>query len=166
MDDKDLFEQLKRGPLARNGFDDNLRRRINDNLEKPSRRTIRPWFTRVGTLSAAFVLLVAVVGLLNWKGLTGESSQKLTLPTDQASASAQASDDRELNPIPHSAVVIGLRTDEAQGTSSQYRTIVVAPENEELSFVRSGSGIWMPYLSNLLKIDAVPDSSGKANQQL
>ncbi|QJD82463.1 hypothetical protein [Cohnella herbarum] len=166
MDDKDLFEQLKRGPLTRNGFDDNLRRRINDNLDKPSRRTIRPWYTRMGAISAAFVLLVAVVGLLNWKSLSGDSSQKLTLPTDQASASAQASKDRDINPVPHSAVVIGLRTDEAQGTSSEYRTIFVAPENNELSFVKSGSGIWMPYKSNFWKIDAVPDSMGNGTQLL
>ncbi|QMV44421.1 hypothetical protein [Cohnella cholangitidis] len=169
MEDKDLFDQLKRGPLIRNGFDEELRRRINENLDKPNRRAIRPLLVRWGAVSTSFLLIVAVViGLWSWKTFTGDNASKETLSTEQASASQQASPDREINPIPHSAVVIGLRADKDQSgmSSSSYRTIMVAPEREKLTFIRSGQGIWMPYKTNFWKIDAVPDAQGKGNETL
>jgi hypothetical protein len=169
VDDKDLFDQLKRGPLIRNGFDEELRRRINDNLDKPKRRTIRPLLVRWGAVSTSFLLIVAVViGMWSWKSLTGDTAQKDALSTEQASASQQASPEREINPIPHSAVVIGLRadTDQSGMSSSSYRTIIVAPEQEKLTFIRSGQGIWMPYKTNFWKIDAVQDSLGKGTETL
>ncbi|WP_239614236.1 hypothetical protein [Cohnella mopanensis] len=169
MDDKDLFDQLKRGPLIRNGFDENLRRRINENLDKPKRKTMSPLFIRWGTLSASFLLILAVaVGLWSWKSFTGDANKMEALSTEQASASQPASPEREINPIPHSAVVIGLRLDNDQsGTSSStYRTILVAPENDKLTFFRSGEGIWMPYKTNFWKIEAVPDARGKGDQTL
>lgn len=112
MDDKDLFEQLARGPLKHNGFDDNLRRKINDQLDSPHRSLRRPWFVRWGAISASFLLVVAVVvAIWSWESFSPEESDKLSIPSEQASTSAQASEELKINPIPHSAVVIGLRTD-------------------------------------------------------
>jgi len=166
MDDKDLFEQLERGPLIRNGFDETLRRRINESLDKPKQKSGLPWFVRWRSLSAAFLVIVAVIiGLWSWRGSNLAESDKLSLPTEQASASLQVTDKRDINPIPHSAVVIGLREDHNQASSS-YRTILVAPVNEELQVIGSGTGIWMPYKTNFWRIDVVSDKYNDGNQLL
>ncbi|TVY02363.1 hypothetical protein [Cohnella terricola] len=167
MDEKELFEQLRSGPLSRNGFDDALRRKINENLDHPRRGLRRPPFLRFGMIGASFVLAVAVVaGVWSWRGTVGEEADKSTLPTEQASATASATNEREINPIPHSAVVIGLRKDDAQGTRSTYRTVVVAPENNQLQLIGTGPGIWMPYKQNFWHIEATEDPMGKGDQRL
>lgn len=166
MNDKELFEQLERGPLTRDGFDEALRRRINESLDKPSRKQRRPWFVRWSSISAACLLIVAVaVGLWSWKGFNSgqENNQSLVVnPT----ASSSAASDKEIDPIPHSAVVIGLREDSPDGTTSNYRTLLVAPQNERITYMGSVKGVWMPYKTSFWKIDSVSDSLGKGTESL
>lgn|GEM_PF-1432403 len=167
MDDKDLFEQLRSGPFSRNGFDENLRRKINENLDNPRRGAKRPSFLRLSVVGASFLLIVVVtVALWGWDGFGAErKGEELALPTEQASSAAATDEEDEMNKLPHSAVVIGLRKDEADMRSS-YRTIVVAPENDRLKKIGSGEGIWMPYGQDFWQIEAVDDSLGKGDQQL
>jgi len=167
MDDKELFDQLRSGPLPRNGFDDALRRKITENLDNPRRGLRRPPFMRFGVLSASLVLVVAVVaGVWSWSGTVGKEAEEQSLPSGQASATAPATSDRVINPIPHSAVVIGLRKDDAKSTRSSYRTVVVAPENNQLQLIGTGPGIWMPYGQNFWHIEALEDPMGKGDQRL
>ncbi len=167
MDDKDLFEQLSSGPFSRSGFDENLRRKINDNLDNPRRGAKRPSFLRLSVISASFLFIAIVIGALwSWRSFDGaEKSQKLAVPTGQASASSAVEDEDETNKTPHSAVVIGLRKDEDNRRSS-YRTVVVAPENDRLIEIGSGNGIWMPYGTKFYQIEATDDSLGKGDQRL
>jgi hypothetical protein len=168
VDDKELFEQLARGPLARNGFDESLRRKINERLENPKRRTNRVWFLRWNRASMALLLMVVVaVGLWDWRNfdISGSKNQKSAI--DKASMQTEpASDLGKGNLMPHSAVVIGLREDIQGSPNSTYRTILVAPQENELTVIGSGPGIWMPYKTKFWKIDAVPDSLGKGLQSL
>ncbi len=167
MDDKDLFEQLRSGPFSRSGFDENLRRKINDNLDNPRRGAKRPSFLRLSVIGASFLFIAAVVVAI-WarEGFNDvKKAEELAIPTEQASSSAAADEEDEKNRIPHSAVVIGLRKDEANARSS-YRTIVVAPENDRLKEIGSGEGIWMPYGQDFWQIEAVDDPLGKGDQEL
>ncbi|RKP57012.1 hypothetical protein D7Z26_03215 [Cohnella endophytica] len=170
MDDKELFEQLARGPLTRNGFDESLRRKINESLDQPVRKRNknRPWFIRWNAASISMLLLIGVaVGVWGWHGIATDNADKQFQASQQPSETSHAASTEEINPIPHSAVVIGLRQDGAQGDNrSSYRTFIVAPENDQLSFVKSGEGIWMPYKSDFWKIDAVADDLGKGTQTL
>jgi hypothetical protein len=168
VDDKELFEQLARGPLARNGFDESLRRKINERLDDPKRSTKRIWFLRWNRASMVLLfLVVVVVGLWSWKNFDFTGSNKQSLTIDKSSAQTEPTSDLGSgNVMPHSAVVIGLREDVEGSTSSTYRTILVAPQENELTVIGSGPGIWMPYKTNFWKIDAVPDSLGKGQQTL
>ncbi|MFB9275226.1 hypothetical protein [Cohnella cellulosilytica] len=168
MNDKDLFEQLRSGPFSRDGFDENLRRKINDNLANPRRGAKRPSFLRISAIGASFLLIaVVVVALWAWDGwATMGKTEELAIPTSRASESgAVADEDDEANRVPHSAVVIGLRKDESSARSS-YRTVVVASEGDRLQTVGSGEGIWMPYEQDFWQIAAEDDTLGKGDQEL
>ncbi|XID94357.1 hypothetical protein ACF3MZ_07500 [Paenibacillaceae bacterium WGS1546] len=164
MDDKELFEQLKSGPLPENGFNDALRRRINENLDRPRRSAGRPaWMRWTGAVAIALVLVVLISGIWAWRSSPEDLAENLPVPSPDTSASEPATNKPEINPIPHSAVVIGLRKDEAQGDRSSYRTIMVAPENERLKLIGSGSGIWMPFKSHFWQL--VAEEQGDGSQQ-
>jgi len=167
MDDKDLFEQLRSGPLPRNGFDDALRRKINENLDNSRRGTKRPSFLRFSAVGASFLVVVGVVvAVWSWNGFGGREAEKLSEPTEQASPSQSQAQSELGDPTPHSAVVIGLRKDYAGDERSSYRTLVVAAENERLTQIGTGEGIWMPYKTTFYKIEPVDDSLGKGTQKL
>lgn len=167
-DDKELFEQLARGPLARKGFDESLRRKINERLDTPKRRTNRVWFLRLNRTSMALLLIIVVaVGLWSWRSFDSAGSDNQASTINKAIAQAEPTSDLgNGNLNPHSAVVIGLREDIKGSTSSTYRTILVAPRENKLTVIGSGPGIWMPYKTNFWRIDAVPDSLGKGLQTL
>ncbi|MCD9021115.1 hypothetical protein [Cohnella silvisoli] len=168
MDDKELFEQLARGPLTRNGFDESLRRKINERLDNPKQRTNRAWFLRWNRVSAAFLLvIVLLVGVWSWREYPFDGDGNKGLNPEQSSALHETVTGDIKDVMPHSAVVIGLRDDGDQGASgSTYRTVLVAPQDNELALIGSGPGIWMPYKTKFWKIDAVPDSLGKGTQTL
>lgn len=166
-DDKDLFEQLARGPLNRNGFNDDLRKKIYDSIEKPKKGSavFRP-FKRL-PVSAAFMFLIGVlIGVWIWKGLPFDFLH------NNSEADTAASADRGAlfagNPVvkdPQSAILIGLRKD-ASGDKSTYRTVLVVPEDDKLTVAADGPGIWMPYKQKFWKIDAAQDSMDRGTQTL
>jgi hypothetical protein len=167
MEDKELFEQLARGPLTRNGFNESLRRKINESIDMPKRKSSRPWFIRWRALSASLLLIVVVaVGFTSWRSLNHSHSNKQSLLNEQATASSQVTNEKEINPIPHSAVVIGLRDDSVEDGPSTYRTILVAPQDGRIANMGSGTGIYMPYKTNFWKIDTVQDALGKGLQTI
>jgi len=168
VDDKDLFEQLRSGPFSREGFDEKLRRKINENLDNPRRGARRPSFLRLSAIGASFIVIVgAIFAMLSWDDFSAkQKSEELSISMEPSASAALSDDQEEANRIPHSAVVIGLRKDDAKGARSSYRTIVVAPENKQLIVIGSGEGIWMPHKQNFWQIEALEDPLGKGDQTL
>jgi hypothetical protein len=166
MEDKDLFEQLGRGPLARNGFDDALRQKIHERINNPKRRTLRSQSLRWGRLSAAFALFaVILIGAWTWtnQSLGGKNGRQQALSEASASNDLSAAAMMENRDV-EAAMLIGIRKDD--GPRSTYRTVLVVPNKQVLEVAASGSGIYMPYGQKFWKIDAVDDSLGKGMQTL
>lgn len=161
-DDKDLFEQLRRGPLTRNGFNDELRKKINERIDQPKRRLHRFRFLRWIPVGSALLFLVVVLcGVWLWKGLpfSGFGNQNDALNADSA-ASERLLPARFARKEPQSAILIGLRKDAEAGNGSSYRTILVAPHNKKLVVAAEGPGVWMPYKQKFWKIDTALGSGG------
>ncbi|KIL34801.1 hypothetical protein SD71_17410 [Cohnella kolymensis] len=167
-DDKDLFEQLTRGPLNRNGFNDALRKKIYDSIEKPKKRSAGFRLFKSVSAGAAFMFLIGVLlGVWIWKGTpfgflqnTGEADTAAS--ADRGALFAGNTGDVQ----PQSAILIGLRKDEASGGQSSYRTVLVVPQDGKLTVAADGPGIWMPYKQKFWKIDNVPYLTGKGKQIL
>jgi len=169
VDDKDLFEQLSRGPLTRNGFDESLRKRIHERLEQPKRRNAHFWQMNAVRVGAAFmVFAVVLLGVWMWNGWpNARSGESMHTAQPAASPSASSETAAPAEVTPQSAALIGIRKDTAGGiSSSSYRTLLVVPEEDELVVAADGAGIWMPYKQRFWKIDAEPDAMGKGLQVL
>jgi hypothetical protein len=167
-DDKDLFEQLARGPLTRNGFNDALRKKIEDTIEKPKKRSagFRPLKSLYA--GAAFMFVVGVLlGVWIWQGMPLGFLQNTSETETAASADRGALfAGNTVNVQPESAILIGLRKDDASGGKSTYRTVLVVPQDGKLAVAADGPGIWMPYKQKFWKIDSVEDSTVKETQTL
>lgn len=166
--DRELREQLSQGPLIRNGFDDRLRRRIENQLDQPRRkfgRTTRFGWSFAG--AAAVVLALVAFGIWQLSPLAGEQSgvsQKLADP-NMTSLASTGEQDTELN----TGLLLGLRKDVTTPdgrTVSSYRTVLVAPENNKLEIAAQGPGIVMPYKTTFWKIEATPDDGSTEAQSL
>jgi hypothetical protein len=166
--DQELRNGLSRGPLSRNGFTDELRRKIEDRLEEAPRRfPARRWIWG-GTVSLLAVCLLAIW----WWPKSGEpelapfsASADLT-PQEKANLEQKMAAERPLK----SAVLIGLRTDEGSADgltgASRYRTVFVAPQDGRLQQLAEGDGILMPYRQNFWKIANARDLNGTETQVL
>jgi hypothetical protein len=171
MDDKELFEQLARGPLTRNGFDESLRKKIHERIDNPKKQTPRFWNLRWGRVSAVFMVVVVLLGVWTWREFSHGGVSELPKLSDPAAVSSEQAFSNFTNEqYPRSAILIGLRKDisvsEEGGTGSTYRTILVVPQEKELVVAASGAGIWMPYKQSFWNIDAIPDGMGKGMQTI
>lgn len=170
MDDKELFEQLERGPLARNGFDERLRGRILEEIDRPGRRR-KPRVVPLARIGAACAMVFAVlIGVWIWQSNDREAGMGAEdRKMQSASPSASAPIALTTEP-PRSVMLIGLRKDipegQAGGPSSTYRSILVAPESGKLTVDASLNGIYMPYKQKFYRLDAVGDSLGKGAQTI
>lgn len=170
MDDKELFEQLERGPLARNGFDERLRGRILEEIERPGKRR-KPRIVPLARIGAACAMAFAVlVGVWIWQSNDGNAGMGMEDKKMQsASPSPSAAIEMTTEP-PRSVMLIGLRKDvpegQTGGPSSTYRSILVAPEAGQLTVDASLEGIYMPYKQKFYRLDAVEDTLGKGTQTI
>jgi hypothetical protein len=168
--DRELREQLAKEPLVRNGFDERLRRRIEERLG-PERRTPRKAFLNVAGYAVAGLLTVAAV----WIGMWRVAEQNRSLADEAVMRAADTFNLHQGTPlIPEistdesaairSAFLLGVRRDqpnpEGVGVVSQYRTMLVAAESGMPQVVAEGSGILMPYGREFWLIRAVPDLAG------
>ncbi|WEK55740.1 MAG: hypothetical protein P0Y55_06760 [Candidatus Cohnella colombiensis] len=180
MNDNELFEQLARGPLVKEGFDDDLRSKIHQQLDatRTSKRKLRPFRLSWLNGSAAVVLLfVIVLAIVNGQqhsplNMADEEANVIQSNTEAASSPYATITNESQSQSLRSAVLIGLRKDtpvkdeKADVSESSYRTILIAPEEEELVVAASGKGIWMPFEQTFWHVDAVADTSEKGGQKV
>ncbi|OUM97793.1 MAG: hypothetical protein BAA02_04940 [Paenibacillaceae bacterium ZCTH02-B3] len=173
--DRQLKEDLARGPLTRDGFDERLRRRIEERLDF-SRRAPRRMLLSAAVYATAGMLAIAAfwTGVWRWTGTERHSADELAMPVhEQAAVSDQrypAIPDGQalVNAEIRSAFLIGLRRDEPNpegaGVISEYRTMLIAERDGMPQVVAEGSGILMPFGQEFWLIRALRD--GKGGQRL
>lgn len=168
QNDRDWEKELSSSPLQGRGFDDRLRRRIEEQLDrkqKQGRRWIWPAAGFCGALGLSLFVLLA--NPLGW----GMEQKLETAATVHGASQPLPVSDPEENAAPvqvKTGVLIGLRQDYAISTqngelgkqaSSSYRTLMLAPVNGQVSVAAEGSGILVPFGMKFWKIDAVTYST-------
>lgn len=166
MDDQELREQLARGPLARKGFDEQLRRRINEEIDRPRRRTRLVWAPLMRLGGALAVVFAVLAGAWIWQGQSdemelGDQLQSEKIEDASPSASSSIAYTKEL---PRSVMLIGLRDDDPDSEASTYRSLLVTPEEGELAVNVSLEGLYMPYKQKFYRLDNVDDLLGSGSQ--
>ncbi len=162
--DKKLKRDLSGDPLIRSGFNERLRRRIEERLdEKPAGRGGRMF--RLGGAGAGMLVLTAILVMLV-QLQTGQRA--VNERPEAADGNAAEFEVRIASPGEgaagnRSALLIALRTDDDGGDpyESMYRTVLVTTEGGEPVVRAEGAGILMPYKTDFWRIvTAASDDSG------
>ncbi|MFS0724785.1 hypothetical protein [Paenibacillus sp. 1P07SE] len=172
-DYEDLRQELSEGPLRGRSFQPALQKKIlkaASQSARPQRQNRFPFAWAGGALA-----MVAVFAIILFSGHMGTPAELLQKTGSSDSANQAAMDSStESNfeePLLQTAVLIGLRTDhpatEASHAYSDYRTILVAPEDGKIVEASQGEGILMPYNQDFWMIEPVVEKNlGKEVQIL
>ncbi len=154
----DLDKELSSGPLSEKGFSRKLRGKIEERVERKHK-----WNNSLTSSTGLAVLALAVVLVirLNSAGETELTPQAFTSameakPDQKPLRSAQTVQvPGERLPI-HSALLLAFRSDTPdQPQTSEYRTLLIAPDKNGLSVSVQGKGILLPHGDGFWKIDAL-----------
>lgn len=164
MNDK-LRRELGEGPLARNGFNDQLRRRIMEGLDEKPSKGRRGGVLRAGMLGLFSVLVACMVLTI----VHLQENQMKSVSQDNASmeAAAPAMNDRlnvtiaseDMAMGRESAVLIGLRNDSQ--SAEPYRTKLLVNRLNTTSKVAEGSGILLPHKMDFWRLTQLRVDEGK-----
>ena len=152
--DDELRRELSRGPLKKHGFDERLRRRIEERLDEvPSRRLIRP-YRLAGMGMALCVMVFAAVLLVRLHPMqTEEARTAADAVAGQGPANTAAAEDEEVS-MRRAVLLLGLRQDGADGEASAYRTLLVAGGPSPSDWLAAeGTGIIMPHGTDFWGLD-------------
>jgi hypothetical protein len=155
--DNKIKSELARSPFKKSGFNETLRRSIEQRLDEAPRR--KSWrLPLAGTLCAAVIASLIIWQpaspnpmVLNQKSDLGDTAtqvmdQEISLFTSRASDSVPMTVD--------SALLIGFRLDtrdpvhDSASTAwsySQYRSLLIAPYEGKISLIAEGDGLLVPY---------------------
>ncbi len=175
--DKDKLKPLEAPPLKHRGFDKALQetilRRVSE-LEEQQPRRSRTWLRAPllgGVAAAALVLLLVLTNGLPDAG-SGQPGSPLAEQPKLGNAARVTPDGSvpDQQPVFKSALLIGLRSDHTGDSDhypySEYRTVLVAPDNGELKEISSSEGILMPYKMGFWEIDTEKKSHGGKEVQI
>ncbi|MCD1258676.1 hypothetical protein B5M42_007495 [Paenibacillus athensensis] len=169
----DELERLNRkispGPLHTSGFNSRLQRRIEQEIERRSRKR-RYWRPMLIVGSATAVL--AAVLIIPWDALYAYRSVAGAL--NAKTAAVASADDTPAPPSMTSALLLGLRTEHDKAGAAQqpsvrystYRTMLIAPVRGQLQKTAEGSGILMPYKQDFWKIEAMTGTTATDQYQV
>jgi hypothetical protein len=140
-------KQLESAPLKRKGFTEELRSRIEREIDQRTERR-SPRMFLVGTLCTAFLLLAALFAI----DLPNIGNQPAQQASDQPPTANVTAAESEIVPDTFkSGLLVGLRSDYGEPS---YRTLYIAPREDAPAVVAQGSGILVPYKSSFWKIDS------------
>ncbi|XEC94908.1 hypothetical protein AB6A23_27155 [Paenibacillus tarimensis] len=169
--DNDLLQDLKNEPFVRNGFNHRLQQKILDKADHIERS--KPRKPHLAWMGSVFAVALTCMILLLY-GLNGNGSHdaldanQLASPSSHPSAYEGFHNGTNAGIEFQSAVLVGLRTDypaEADKAAySEYRTVLVAPEDGELVQAAEGQGILMPYKMDFWMIE--PKTRTKKNKEV
>lgn len=156
--DNELKKELAHGPFSQNGFNDSLRKRIEERIDNhvAVRRPRRwgAWSAGVSAVLASALVFLFVTDSRPLPLVQQEAAEKLEIQQPSAAAPAPHGPDWEASV--RSALLIGLRSDapaaEDPQAPSTYRTVLIAPDRNRLQKTAEGEGILMPYKLDFWKI--------------
>lgn len=166
--DSDWEKKLGDKPHKEKGFSDDLRRRIEHQVERREirrRRWLLPAAGLCGIAGGLTLYFFSGLSFLSERSVhTGlvaslTPAAAVTFPDDTPAAGALTGSPEEVNV--KSGLLIGLRQDAAEdavnGTTplngSTYRTLMLAPVDGQLRVAAQGNGILVPYGQKFWKID-------------
>lgn len=158
--DKELMDQLAKGPFKRDGFDQRLRQRIVEEIGRQTsgrrrrRRIAAAWQWPVAAVASFAVILLAV---WIWNGQQAPRLQDQASPAVASNpASVAPIDQLPVDPAKKYALLIGLRKDDTSQAvpAGSYRTLLVADEERpaNLKLIADMPGLYMPYGQNFWQI--------------
>lgn len=157
--DRELMDQLAKGPFGQGGFDQRLRQRIVDEIGKQSagrarRRRPGAWQWPIAALASCAAVLLAV---WMWNGQqTANLSDPMTHAVASNLVSAAPTAPAPADPAKKYALLIGLRKDDTSQAvpEGSYRTLLVADERQpaNLRLIADMPGLYMPYGQNFWQI--------------
>ncbi|NEN80727.1 hypothetical protein [Paenibacillus elgii] len=164
--DNELKKELARGPFSQNGFNDSLRKRIEERIDNHAavRRPRRwsAWSAGVSAVLASALVFLFVTDSRPLPLVQQEAAEKPEMQQPAATAPAPHGPDWEASV--RSALLIGLRSDapaaENPQAPSTYRTVLIAPDRNRLQKTAEGEGILMPYKLDFWKIENEPKANG------
>ncbi|MFB6365968.1 hypothetical protein ACFCP7_18195 [Paenibacillus elgii] len=164
--DNELKKELARAPFSQNGFNDSLRKRIEDRIDnhvavrRPRRWNV--WSAGVSAVLATALVFLFVTDSRPFPLMQQEAAEKPGMQPPSAAAPAPHGPDWEASV--QSALLIGLRSDEPAAENPQapstYRTVLIAPDRNRLQKTAEGEGILMPYKFDFWKIANERKASG------
>lgn len=156
----DWEKELGDRPKTGKGFSDDLRRRIEDQVEQRERRRRRWLWPAAGLCGAAGVCALYLLGglsILPGQGGQADLAAGFSPSAVASTPEATAQDGLAETINVKSGLLIGLRQDaalEADAESpSSYRTLMLAQVDGQLQVAAQGSGVLVPYGQKFWKIE-------------
>ncbi|MDF2936130.1 MAG: hypothetical protein K0Q90_1503 [Paenibacillaceae bacterium] len=164
--DSDWEKKLSDRPRDNKGFSDDLRRRIEDQVErreKRRRRWLWPVFGLCGVAGGCAFYFFGGIPFLTDRGISAGLAAGVSPAAIQATPEASAAHAAILGEVNvKSGLLIGLRQDAGTETSassvtsspSSYRTLMLAQVDGQLQVAAQGKGVLVPYGQKFWKIES------------
>lgn len=150
----DWKKELSSPPLSKHGFDDALRSKIEARINEVE-QSQRSWFGKtLASISTAAVLCLLIIAV--WSGNITDNDSTIADSAHMNQSEISITIEHEDSAAIHleSALLIGFRTDQKELVSasskrtnrhSTYRTMLIAPNEQQIEVIAEGDGLLVPY---------------------